>query len=130
MPYIDNGGTKIYYETEGTGPPLFLHHGLTGSINSFRDNGYTETLKKKTQTHPNRRKRTRKKRQTLQPRIIQTQNPSNRHSLNTRHTKCGQNTFRWLLLGRKNRTSNSKIRSKTIQISDYWRYGSMGVRFT
>jgi len=47
MPYIDNDGTKIFYETEGTGPPLFLHHGLTGSINSFRANGYTETLKKK-----------------------------------------------------------------------------------
>ena len=47
MPYMENKDVKIYYEEEGIGPPLFLHHGLTGSMNSFKTYGYTEALKQK-----------------------------------------------------------------------------------
>ena len=47
MPYVENNGVKIYYETIGKGPPLFLHHGLTGSLTGFKIYGYTETLKHK-----------------------------------------------------------------------------------
>jgi pimeloyl-ACP methyl ester carboxylesterase len=47
MPYVDNDGIKIHYEIEGQGPPLVLHHGLTGSMQHFRDFGYTEPLRKK-----------------------------------------------------------------------------------
>ena len=46
MPFVDNEGLKIYYEVEGEGAPLMLHHGLTSSHNSFKRNGYTEKLRK------------------------------------------------------------------------------------
>lgn len=44
MPYASNNGTRIYYETEGAGPPLVLHHGTAGSCADWRDLGYTEAL--------------------------------------------------------------------------------------
>jgi pimeloyl-ACP methyl ester carboxylesterase len=47
MPYMEKNDVKIYYEVEGQGPPLLLHHGLTGSMNSFKTYGYTEALKPK-----------------------------------------------------------------------------------
>ena len=46
MPFVDNDGLKIYYEVEGEGAPLMLHHGLTSTHNSFKRNGYTEKLRK------------------------------------------------------------------------------------
>ncbi len=49
MPYVESDGIKIYYEVEGEGAPLMLHHGLTGSLNGFRRLGYTETLSKEHQ---------------------------------------------------------------------------------
>jgi pimeloyl-ACP methyl ester carboxylesterase len=48
MPYVDNDGVKIYYETEGKGPPLMLHSGLSGTLENYRDFGYTEPLKNNT----------------------------------------------------------------------------------
>ncbi len=49
MPYVDNSGTKIYYETEGSGLPLVLQHGLTGSLDKWSREGYTQLLNKKYQ---------------------------------------------------------------------------------
>ncbi|MDC0035259.1 alpha/beta hydrolase [Chloroflexi bacterium] len=46
MPYADSNGYAIYYETEGSGAPLLLHHGLTMSIDDWRNIGYVEALKK------------------------------------------------------------------------------------
>lgn len=45
MPYADNQGIRIHYEVEGHGPPLVLMHGLTGSLDNWRDFGYVEALK-------------------------------------------------------------------------------------
>jgi pimeloyl-ACP methyl ester carboxylesterase len=43
--YANNQGTRIYYETEGSGPPLVLHHGSFGSGEDWREYGYAEALK-------------------------------------------------------------------------------------
>jgi pimeloyl-ACP methyl ester carboxylesterase len=45
MPYLDNGGVRIHYELEGSGPPLVLQHGLTGSVEDWRQFGYVEALR-------------------------------------------------------------------------------------
>jgi pimeloyl-ACP methyl ester carboxylesterase len=45
MPYARNAGIRIYYEVEGVGPPLVLHHGSFASGADWRDLGYTEQLK-------------------------------------------------------------------------------------
>jgi len=45
MPYAKNGDINIYYEVEGKGPPLVMLHGLTGSLEGWRDVGYIEALK-------------------------------------------------------------------------------------
>jgi pimeloyl-ACP methyl ester carboxylesterase len=45
MPYADNQGIRIYYEVEGTGPPLVLHHGSGFFLESWYDLGYVEGLK-------------------------------------------------------------------------------------
>ena len=45
MPYATNNGVRIYYEVEGAGPPLILHHGSFGSGEDWRELGYTESLK-------------------------------------------------------------------------------------
>jgi pimeloyl-ACP methyl ester carboxylesterase len=45
MPYANNNGVKIYYEVEGEGPPLILAHAMTGSLNSWRRDGYVNALK-------------------------------------------------------------------------------------
>ena len=44
MPYADSNGYNIYYEIEGQGSPLLLHHGLTMSIDDWRDIGYVKSL--------------------------------------------------------------------------------------
>jgi pimeloyl-ACP methyl ester carboxylesterase len=44
MPYAPNGDVRIYYETEGKGPPLILHHGSFGSGQDWRDLGYADAL--------------------------------------------------------------------------------------
>ncbi len=45
MPKAKNGDINIYYEVEGEGPPLVLHHGLTGYADTWRDLGYVDELK-------------------------------------------------------------------------------------
>lgn len=44
MPIVDNAGTDIYYEVEGKGPPLVLHHGRLGSGEFWFDAGYVDAL--------------------------------------------------------------------------------------
>lgn len=46
MPYVDNQGVHIYYEVKREGPPLVLVHGFSDSLDSWREYGYTEPLKK------------------------------------------------------------------------------------
>ena len=36
MPYASNDGVRIYYEVEGSGPPLVLHIGFLGSLDDWR----------------------------------------------------------------------------------------------
>ena len=45
MPQANNEGLSIYYEVEGTGPPLVLLHGSFGSLDDWRDFGYVDALK-------------------------------------------------------------------------------------
>lgn len=45
MPYANNNGVKIYYEVEGKGPSLVMAHGVTRSMNRWRDIGFTDSLK-------------------------------------------------------------------------------------
>jgi pimeloyl-ACP methyl ester carboxylesterase len=46
MSYAVNSidGTCIYYEVEGNGPPLLLHHGMTSGLDSWSLFGYREIL--------------------------------------------------------------------------------------
>lgn len=44
MPFAVNQGIRIYYETEGSGPPLLLHHGLSDSIEGLRESGLVAAL--------------------------------------------------------------------------------------
>ncbi len=46
MPYATNNGVRIYYEVEGAGPPLVLHHGLAGCGEDWRDFGLADVLKR------------------------------------------------------------------------------------
>ncbi len=45
MPYATNDGVCIYYEREGSGPPLLLHHGFSLSLENWRRNGYVSALR-------------------------------------------------------------------------------------
>jgi pimeloyl-ACP methyl ester carboxylesterase len=45
MPYAANDGVRIYYETEGSGPPLVLLCGLTRTLESWREAGYVDALR-------------------------------------------------------------------------------------
>ncbi len=47
MPFADNDGVRIFYDLEGDGPPLVLHHPLTGTHEYWRKLGYAEVLKDK-----------------------------------------------------------------------------------
>lgn len=42
--FAENAGVRIYYEVQGSGPPLFLHHGFTQSIESWRQFGYIDAF--------------------------------------------------------------------------------------
>ena len=44
MPYTINDGLRIHYEVVGSGEPLVLYHGLTGSGERWRDTGYVAGL--------------------------------------------------------------------------------------
>ncbi len=45
MTYVNNNGVRIHYQVEGAGSPLVLHHGLTGSLEDWREFGYVDSLK-------------------------------------------------------------------------------------
>ena len=50
MPFADSGEIKIFYESEGDGSPLVLHHGLTGSHEGWSKHAnYVDALKDKYQ---------------------------------------------------------------------------------
>lgn len=44
MPYANNQGIRIYYQVQGKGIPLVLHHGSTQSWKDWQDMGYCEQL--------------------------------------------------------------------------------------
>lgn len=45
MPFISNDGVRVHYQVEGSGQPLVLYHGLTGSGDRWRDTGYVAGLR-------------------------------------------------------------------------------------
>jgi pimeloyl-ACP methyl ester carboxylesterase len=45
MPYVKNGNISIYYEMQGNGPPLVMHHGFARSLEDWKNYGYVERLK-------------------------------------------------------------------------------------
>jgi pimeloyl-ACP methyl ester carboxylesterase len=47
VPYASNDGVRIYYELEGSGPPLVLHVGFLGSLEDWRreDTRYVQALR-------------------------------------------------------------------------------------
>lgn len=45
MPFATNNGARIWYETEGEGPPLVLHIGFLGSLEDWIDAGYVAALR-------------------------------------------------------------------------------------
>jgi pimeloyl-ACP methyl ester carboxylesterase len=45
MPYADNEGVRIHYETEGEGPPLVLQHWSVATLENWYDFGYVAALK-------------------------------------------------------------------------------------
>ena len=45
MPYVTNQGIRIYYEVEGSGPALVLAHGITASLEDWREVGWIEALR-------------------------------------------------------------------------------------
>ena len=46
MSYASNQGIRIYYEVEGQGPPLIMAHGVTRSLDRWRQTGFADALKK------------------------------------------------------------------------------------
>jgi pimeloyl-ACP methyl ester carboxylesterase len=45
MPFVDNRGIRIHYQSVGDGPPVILHHGTFGSGPDWIERGYVEALK-------------------------------------------------------------------------------------
>jgi pimeloyl-ACP methyl ester carboxylesterase len=45
MPYAKSGDFNIYYEVEGEGEPVTFQHGLTNSLEDWRDFGFIDALK-------------------------------------------------------------------------------------
>lgn len=44
MPYANNAGVRIHYESVGGGPPLVLQHGFTSNLKTWYDGGYVDAL--------------------------------------------------------------------------------------
>jgi pimeloyl-ACP methyl ester carboxylesterase len=44
MPYAMNGGVRIYFEVEGRGPALLLHHWTFSSLDAWYELGYVDAL--------------------------------------------------------------------------------------
>jgi pimeloyl-ACP methyl ester carboxylesterase len=44
MPYAENSGTRIHYQIEGQGPAMVLVPGFAGTLEDWRDFGYTQAL--------------------------------------------------------------------------------------
>jgi pimeloyl-ACP methyl ester carboxylesterase len=42
--FAENNGVRIYYEVQGSSPPLLLHHGWAGSSQGWRQFGYVDAL--------------------------------------------------------------------------------------
>ena len=47
MPFAHNGEFATWYETVGSGPPLVMYHGLTGTGGRWRDTGYVDGLQER-----------------------------------------------------------------------------------
>lgn len=47
MPYAENEGVRIYFETEGTegAPAVIMHHGFLADLESWRERGYVDMLR-------------------------------------------------------------------------------------
>ena len=45
MPYATNDGCRLWYEIEGSGPPLLLHIGFAGWLENWADVGYVAALR-------------------------------------------------------------------------------------
>ena len=45
MPFANNHGVRIHYETGGEGPPLVLYHGAGASLEVWRELGYVPALR-------------------------------------------------------------------------------------
>jgi pimeloyl-ACP methyl ester carboxylesterase len=45
MPRAMNDGVRLSYERVGSGPPLVLHHGFSGSRRTWHEHGYVDSLK-------------------------------------------------------------------------------------
>jgi pimeloyl-ACP methyl ester carboxylesterase len=45
MPYTENAGVRIHYETEGSGPALVLLHGFMSSLEDWATCGYLSALR-------------------------------------------------------------------------------------
>jgi pimeloyl-ACP methyl ester carboxylesterase len=45
MPYALNHGARIYYEVEGSGPPLVLHIGFAGALEDWYEAGFVAALR-------------------------------------------------------------------------------------
>jgi pimeloyl-ACP methyl ester carboxylesterase len=44
MPFVETDATRVYYEVAGTGPPLVLLHGVGGSGEGWKNDGYLAAL--------------------------------------------------------------------------------------
>jgi len=44
VPFADNQGIRIHYQTEGQGPPVVLHHWSLSTLESWYDYGYVSAL--------------------------------------------------------------------------------------
>lgn len=45
MPFADNDGVQLYYETEGTGPAVVMTHGIWTDGRDYRLTGWVDGLK-------------------------------------------------------------------------------------